>query len=647
MIEIDREQRILLLAPTERDAEITRTILSGAGLSCRVCRSLAELCRELREGAAAALVTEEAVSSPSIGLLHAFLDQQPPWSDLPVIVLTHGGASSPGAELVLEVLPTATLLERPVRVATIVSAARTALRARRRQYQIREHLRERERTEAALVASEERLRRALSAARMVAWEWDLRTGVWNPSEMAAELFGRGAVDTDDLLTLVHPEDRQTVLFAREQCIQRNEPFDLEFRMVVGSRTFWVAAQASLERDENGGPLSLVGMCSDITARKVAEELLRESDRRKDEFLAMLAHELRNPLAPIVNAVQLMRMDSDGTRGERSREIIERQVRHMARLIDDLLDLSRISTGKVTLRKQRVDLAQVVRSAVDTVRPFLDECRHELTVQLPEQALEVDADPARLEQILSNLLNNAGKYTEPGGRISVSLQAENGEAVIRVQDNGIGIGPELLPHVFDLFRQGARGLDRSQGGLGIGLTLVRNLVALHGGRAEVHSEGPGKGSKFTLRLPLGPAPAPAIQRPPAAADTVSAPSRAPGEPGARRLLVVDDNRDAAESMADLAAQWGYEVQSAYDGTEALRIARSFHPSTVFLDIGMPGMDGYAVARELRQMPELQGTLLVAMTGYGQEEDVRRSREAGFDHHLVKPIDFADLTTLLSR
>jgi CheY-like chemotaxis protein len=378
---------------------------------------------------------------------------------------------------------------------------------------------------------------------------------------------------------------------------------------------------------------------DLTPQKRVEAALKEADRRKDQFLAMLAHELRNPLAPIRNAAQVLRAlgASDPDR-QGPADRIERQVTHLARLVDDLLDVSRFTEGKIKLTKAPVELAAVIARAVETSRPLIDARRHELTVSLPAEPIPVEADAMRLAQVVSNLLNNAAKYTEDGGRIRLTVERRPGEAVLRVRDNGMGIPAELLPHVFDLFTQGDRSLARSEGGLGIGLTLVKSLVELHGGAVAVHSEGPGKGSEFTVRLPTLAALIPGQDEGGEAVRLVG-PSR--------RVLIVDDNVDAAEMLALWLRTEGHEVCTAHDGARALQEAQAFGPEVVFLDIGLPRMDGYEVARQLRQLAGPKRPLLVALTGYGQDEDRRRAEEAGFNAHLVKPADPAALQELLSK
>jgi PAS domain S-box-containing protein len=368
--------------------------------------------------------------------------------------------------------------------------------------------------------------------------------------------------------------------------------------------------------------------------------LRNADRRKDEFLATLAHELRNPLAPLRNAVEFLRScQGDGALIEKARNIIGRQVDLMVRLIDELLDVGRISQGKVRLRKERVELQAVVRSALEAVEPLMQAQAHELMVTLPPEVITLDGDSTRLAQIISNLLNNAAKYTERGGHIWLTAERRGNEAVVSVRDTGIGIAAEHLPHLFEMFSQIAPALERSQGGLGIGLSLVRGLVELHGGRVEARSKGPGKGSEFIVRLPVADVPIVQESRQPAE-DNKEASSRK------RRILVVDDNRDAADSLALMLQMMGHDTRTAYDGAEAVQAAESFRPEVVLLDIGLPKMNGYEVAGRIRQQPWGASVTLIALTGWGQDEDKRRASEAGFDHHLTKPVEAASLREKVS-
>ncbi|HVS38683.1 MAG TPA: ATP-binding protein [Gemmataceae bacterium] len=382
----------------------------------------------------------------------------------------------------------------------------------------------------------------------------------------------------------------------------------------------------------------IGIGIDISDRKRMEQTLREADRRKDEFLAMLGHELRNPLAPIRNAVQVLGLlGSADPHLQTARDVIDRQVMHMTRLVDDLLDVSRITRGKVRLHKERIDLASIVAAAVEHTRPAFESRRRPLAVTMPPETLWLEGDRTRLAQVLGNLLTNAAKYSEGDGDVSLTAARDAGEVVVRVRDQGVGIPSELLPHVFDLFTQGQPTLARSEGGLGVGLTVVKSLVEMHGGRVEAHSDGPGRGSEFVVRLPL--LPIAEHPEPPAVKDA------APQAP-ARRVLVVDDNRDAADSMAVILRAGGHEVATAYDGPSGAAAALEFLPDVVLLDLGLPGMSGYEVAVRLRQEPALRRTLLIAVTGYGQEEDRRRARLAGFDVHLVKPTDPEAINALLA-
>jgi signal transduction histidine kinase/DNA-binding response OmpR family regulator len=368
--------------------------------------------------------------------------------------------------------------------------------------------------------------------------------------------------------------------------------------------------------------------------------IQESDRRKNEFLAMLAHELRNPLAPIRSAVQIMRLVGPHSPDlDRAREVIERQVQHMVRLVDDLLDVSRITRGKINLQMERVDVALVVDGAVETCRPLLDARKHELTVSVPPEPLCVEGDAARLAQIVGNLLNNAAKYTEEGGRVWLTVAREDGDVVLRVRDTGIGIPPDMMPYIFDLFTQVDRSLDRSQGGLGIGLTLVHRLVELHHGSVCVQSPGPNQGSEFVVRLPL----VQEAKTPEPSSNGALAPQHLCA---CYRVLLVDDNVDGANSLARVLEMSGHEVHVAYDGPTAIQTATALLPDIMLLDIGLPGMDGYELARTLRQQPGLHDVPLVAVSGYAREEDRQRSQQAGFNHHVVKPLDPEALPALFS-
>lgn len=509
------ERRILVHAPTSRDSEITCQMLRQRSINCTTCESVESLVQEMEAGVGAVVLAEEAFVRDNIQRLVEFLDRQPAWSDLPVILITRHGADSPAVAEAASLLGNVTLLERPTRLTSLLSAAQSGLRARSRQYQARDELQ---------------------------------------------------------------------------------------------------------------------------ARLRAEESLRQADRRKDEFLATLSHELRNPLAPLRNSVHILRLTaSDDPTTARVCETMERQVNHLVRLVDDLLEVSRITRGKIELRKDNVELAAVTRNAVETSRPLIDAAGVQLAISLPQEPIIVNGDPVRLAQVFANLLNNAAKYTDSGGQIWFTARREEGEAVISIRDTGIGIAAELLPKVFDMFMQVDVATDRSQGGLGIGLTLVRSLTELHDGTVSVHSEGPGKGSEFVVRLPV-------VAK---ARTSGLATAKSTAEPtiAARRILVVDDNVDAAKTLGMLLKYLGADVRVVHNGPAGIDAIEEFQPNVVLLDIGMPGMDGYAVARKIRERHGIDSVTLIALTGWGQEDDRRRTREAGFDHHLVKPADINALQTLL--
>jgi signal transduction histidine kinase len=367
------------------------------------------------------------------------------------------------------------------------------------------------------------------------------------------------------------------------------------------------------------------------------EALKDADRRKDEFLATLAHELRNPLAPLRQGLDILRRSPDGEGAADIRDMMDRQLVHLVRLIDDLLDVSRVSQGKIELRKDKIEAADVVRAAVEASRPLIDAVRHSLTIDLPAQPIWLEADLTRLAQVLGNLLNNAAKYTPEGGRIVLSVQVIDDIAVIVVRDNGIGISAEMQSKVFDLFAQVENHLDRARGGLGIGLALVKQLVTLHGGTVEVQSAGAGQGSAFIVRIPLASEPG----RRPAAEIAPPSPSRS------LKILVVDDNVEVAEIAGLMLEEIGHTYRLVHDGRRALETAKDFRPDAILLDIGLPGMDGYAVCRALRQDEAFKRTPIIAQTGWGQDRDKMQSSEAGFDHHLVKPVTLGDLERLLAN
>ncbi len=504
---------------------------------------------------------------------------------------------------------------------------------------------ERRRAERVLQEREEELRTLADSIPQLAWmagpdgsiTWYNRRWYEFTGTTPEQMLGWG-------WRLVHdPAELPRVLARFRAAVAAGEPWEDTFPLRRhDGQMRWHLSRALPIRDEHGRVTRWFGTNTDITDRMEMEEALRRANRQKDEFLAMLAHELRNPLAPVRNSLEVLRRAGvpPGASAE-ALGMAERQVRHMARLLDDLLDVSRISRGRIELRPGPVDLADLIRRTVEAIDPLIRERGQELIVALPTEPATVTGDATRLEQVAMNLLNNAAKYTEPGGRIAVELRREGRELVLRIRDNGIGIAPEMLTRIFDPFVQVERRIDRSRGGVGIGLTLVRELVELHGGSVAAYSEGPGRGSEFVVHLP-----APAERddhgerHPPS-----EEPDRLNHASSRHRVLVVDDNVDAAVSLGMLLKLAGQEVRIAYDGPAALRQAIEFRPQLVLLDIGMPGMDGYEVCRRLRRESGLEGTTVVALTGWGQDEDRRRSHEAGFDHHIVKPVEPGALQRLL--
>jgi signal transduction histidine kinase/ActR/RegA family two-component response regulator len=508
------EQRVLVLAPTGRDGVLACQLLSSMDVPGHACAGAAELFQEIAAGAGAVILADEALQPGTVEGLLAILATQPPWSDLPLIVFTRSGESSEHILETLVPLGNATILERPVRLSTLVSAVKAALRARRRQYEVR------------------------------------------------DLLGRQA----------------------------------------------------------------------------------DADRRKDEFLAMLGHELRNPMAAIRNALWVL--DEVGSQEEqevRQREVIMRQTRHLVRMVDDLLDVSRVTLGKIILQRRPVDLRDVVEHCLAELGMTALARGNDLELTVETGTAVVMGDPVRLEQVACNLLQNAIKYTPRGGRLWISVETEGKEALLRVRDTGIGLSPEMLQTIFEPFAQVESSRQRSEGGLGLGLPLVRSLAEMHGGRVEAASDGPGKGSEFTVRFPL------------LAEERRKSPFRRPAPPpparvakpvaSGVRVLVVEDNEDGRESLRELLEIWGYEVSVAGSGPEGVEMAFAVRPEVALIDIGLPGLDGNEVARRIRSLLGGDEISLIAMTGYGQPEDRRRALQAGFDRYLVKPVDPAVLAQLL--
>ncbi|HSV34143.1 MAG TPA: ATP-binding protein, partial [Ramlibacter sp.] len=498
----------------------------------------------------------------------------------------------------------------------------------------------------ALRDSDERYQLAVRGSSAGLWDWDMEAGTMFYSPRFKALLGYSDAEFPDLPVslenVMHEEDRMVVRQSLNDHLSQGLPYQVECRLRLKSSEWrWFLIAGMAQKDGTGQAFRMAGSVIDVTERKRAERVLQEANRAKDEFIATLAHELRNPLAPIRTGLEILKKDdANGPSSARARDTMERQLAHMIRLIDDLLDISRINSGKIRIETRRIRLASAIETAVELSRPAIEGRGHALRMEI-SPGIELMADATRLAQTLGNLLNNAAKYTPPAGQIHLKAWQEDGEAVIEIRDSGVGIPPEMLTKVFTLFTQVGRTLDRSQGGLGIGLYLVRSLVELHGGTVTAASDGPGRGSVFRVRIPCLPP-----SENPAALDDGDAPGGELTREGLK-VLVVDDNIDAAETLATVLEMTGRRTRTVHEGQQVLGAARDFEPDIVLLDIGLPGMSGYDVARQLRADPRFSRTVLMAVTGWGSEEDRRRSRAAGFDEHLTKPVDLAALEPLLNR
>ncbi|MBC7983075.1 MAG: PAS domain S-box protein [Candidatus Obscuribacterales bacterium] len=507
-----------------------------------------------------------------------------------------------------------------------------------------EDISEREQAQQALRKSE-RLYRAIGES--------IDYGVWvcdptGKNTYASESFLRLVGLTQEQCSsfgwgeVLHPDDAERTMAAWRECVRTGGQWDIQHRFRgVDGKWHPILARGVPVRNEAGEITAWAGINLNISHLKTIEDELREADQRKNEFLATLAHELRNPLAPIRNGLEILRLTKgSGEPAEQARSMMDRQLRQMVRLIDDLLDLSRISRGKIDLRLERVELTTAIRNALEISQPLIAEAGHELTIETPKESLFVHADQTRLSQVFANLINNAAKYTDKGGQIWVTIKRHGDKASIGIRDNGIGIPAHLLPRVFEMFTQDDRSLEKAQGGLGIGLSIAKQLVEMHGGTIEARSDGHGTGSEFVVQLPLLAAHAAQIT-------SIIADNGRNTGPSGLRVLVADDNVDAATSLALMLKIKGNEVRTARDGLEAVHVAEVFSPEVVLLDIGMPELNGYEACRQIRQQHDSGTILIVAMTGWGQEEDKLRSQQAGFDHHLVKPVDVSILEKLLEH
>lgn len=496
----------------------------------------------------------------------------------------------------------------------------------------------------ALRELNERLQVALEAGKMGTWNWDAATDQLTLGARAAEVFGLPAkvpFTRQQIRERLPPDDAERAQRALDRALAEHTDYACEYRVNrPDGNQRWIAASGRGTYADDGMVLGMTGVMQDITRKKREEQALREADVRKDEFLATLAHELRNPLAPLRSSLEILRKENIGPEDkEAARMVMLRQVNQMVALIDDLIDISRISTGRIDLQREPVGLAEVVEGALEISRPLIEARGHSFSLNLGQIPIHIDVDRTRIAQVLSNLLNNAAKYASQNGRISMSAALEGEFVVVTVADTGIGIAPEMLSRVFEMFVQADNRLERVEGGLGVGLTLARRLAELHGGTLEARSGGLGQGSEFMLRLK-------AIPAPEAAAPGLAHPAK-PLQAGRRRVLIVDDNVDHAESVATLLRLEGHEVHTAYGGLEALDAVAAVYPEVVLLDIGMPGMNGYETARRIRGRSDGADMKLIALSGWGQPRDRELSEQAGFDHHLVKPVEPAVLQRTIAE
>jgi signal transduction histidine kinase len=496
--------------------------------------------------------------------------------------------------------------------------------------------------QAAKRESDERLRDGMDAAKMVVWDWDFATGKLVYSENIMLVLGCSPSTMDAIEEYIYPEDREKIAAAHRQALEGAGTYAevVRFNRPDNGKQVWLDSRGKVQYDSSSRPVGMRGVTVDVTERYQAELELREANRKKDEFLAMLAHELRNPLAPISTAAEMLRMTAASDSSTRkASEVISRQVKHMTSLVDDLLDVSRVTRGLVELEKEYVDVKSAVSSAVEQSRPLIEARRHTLTVRTDSANSTVHGDRTRLTQVIANLLNNAAKYTPQGGEITLTVSSGDGIINISVIDNGIGIDDKLLPHVFDLFTQGERTPDRVQGGLGIGLALVKTMVALHGGTLKAYSAGRGTGSTFTISLP-------AVTSPQQGRSLGTGAGDGKARATSVSVMIVDDNVDAAESLAALLEAQGHKVSVQSHPLTAISVAKQNPPQIFILDIGLPEIDGYELARRLRADPATRDALFIALTGYGQVQDRILSRSVGFEHHFVKPMDTEKLGELLA-
>ena len=649
--------RVLLLVTTRKDAEISGRLLDGVGLSSHSCKTLEELESEIARGAAALLTTEEAVRFAGTDALSKVLRSRDDGLDLPTVILTKGGSGSTFANHLLSQIENLTILERPAPVNSILSAVQSAVRVNFRQRELFEQM-------ARIRDLQGKLAEALKASELgtfycpmplnkIVWNDQCKEHFWLPPE--------AEVDFDRFYSILHPEDRERTRQAVTASVANGEKYEIEYRTVSPQGEIrWIRATGQTQRDAAGQPLGFSGTTQDITARRLWEherdQLLaseraariegERANRLKDEFLATLGHELRTPLNAITGWVELLRLESDNPATIREGvEVIERSVRSQAQLIDDLLDVSRIISGKVRLDIKPIQLADVLRASLDTVLPSALAKGVRLESVLRAHVPSIPGDFGRLQQVTWNLLTNAIKFTPRGGRVQLVLELAGSSLKVCVSDTGEGIGPDFLPHVFERFRQADGSPSRQHGGLGLGLSIVKTLIEMHGGHVSVHSGGKGKGATFEILLPVRPAERPAAdQRENFSIKEGSHEALGRPDLSGAKILVVDDEPDAREMMHRLLESCKATSFEADGATEAMRMVAEGKPDLILSDVGMPGTDGYDFIREVRR----KGITVpaVALTAFARSEDRVRSIHAGFQAHLAKPIEPAELLALVA-
>ena len=675
------ERRVLVHAPRGRDAPVISQVLQAQAMHAEVCDSLAALADELAAGAGIAFVTEESLAGAPLEALGAWIERQPPWSDFPFIVLVGRrlGRRPSDASGVLARLGNVVLLERPLNAETLASAARSALRARDRQYETRRHLGEQEEARIAeRIANAEAIRAneafevAVDAGELGTFHcpWPLDVIEWNAKCKEHFWLPPDAdVDFARFYSILHDDDRERVRAAIDAAVEGRSVYDVEYRTVSPQGAWrWIRAKGRVYRDDDGRPIRFDGVTIDISRQKRLEEereaLLagerqarldaERASRMKDEFLATLSHELRTPLSAILGWTHLLaRPGAAAVDVAKAAATIERNARAQARLIEELLDVSRITSGSLRLDIQPVSIAAVFETVVSSLRPAAD-ARSIALRQMPDDVGDVLADAARLQQIVWNLLSNAIKFTPAGGHVTLAARRTASEVVLTVSDDGVGVAPEFLPHVFERFRQAESSEARSHGGLGLGLAIVRQLAELHGGTAEAASDGIGHGATFTIRLPSHPTVVAEVTAPavaPAVAPA-SVPATLDADLSGMRILVVDDEADGREMLTRMLESWGAQVRAAGSADEAIAALHDDRPDLLISDIGMPRVDGYELMRRIRSMaaPDRRDLPAIALTAFARSEDAVKAQQAGYGVHLPKPVEpsrlFSTIASVLS-